>query len=101
MTTAEFVYEVLLAFDIKADHAADVRKMLIEKYGFSETVMISYNKRDLEVYRLPESTLFHPHTSTDSALATFESVCNELHVKHLNCIAVKCTEGRALQISKA
>lgn len=98
MVKAEFVYEVLLTYDIDVDHTEIVKKKLVEEYGFMQTVKVSSDNINVIDYLLPESTLYHPHTSTDSATEIFKKVCIELGVTRLSCIVTKCDEARALLI---
>ena len=100
MIKAEFVYEVLLTYDIDTAHTTEVRKLLIEKYGFHEIIKVSTDGKSLIDYKLPASSLYHPHSSTDSVAEVFKNVCTNLGVLSLSCIATKCGEGRAIVIDK-
>ena len=98
MVKAEFVYEVLLTYDIDSEHTAQVRQRLIDEYGFQDVVKVSADGKSVIDYNLPESTLYHPHSSTDAVSEIFETVCKELKVTRLSCIATRCSEGRAIVI---
>ncbi len=98
MIKAEFVYEVLLTYDIDSAHTSEVRKQLIEKYGFQEIIKVSADGKSVIDYKLPESSLYHPHSSTDRVAEIFKNVCTKFGVTSLTCIATKCDEGRAIVI---
>ena len=96
MIKAEFVYEVLLTYDIDTAHTSEVRKILTEKYGFQEIIKVSADGKSIIDYKLPESSLYHPHSSTDSVAEIFKKVCTDLGVLSLSCIATKCDDVRAI-----
>ena len=84
-------YNVLVTYDIEQYHT-QVRKRLIENFGFEE-VMIGDN--NTKCY-LPNTTLFKKKTKKEESLEIVQSVCNSLNANLKICICTKCDNWIAL-----
>lgn len=84
------IYNVLITYDIDSKHT-EVRKSLIEDYGFEEKILggkgTSY---------LPNTTLYKKSTTKENALSTLQNVCKNKGAALKRAISLECSNWQAL-----
>jgi hypothetical protein len=96
MIKAQYIYNILLSYDIDSEHNEALRKRLIEEEGFQNTIRGINEQGNVAEGKLPESTLFKSMTTTNESLEIFNQVCNELGIVNINAIAVQCDNWSGL-----
>ena len=84
-------YNVLVTYDIEQDHT-QVRKKLIENFGFEEVIIGDNNTKCY----LPNTTLYRKNTQKKDVLDTVKSVCKSLNANLKRCICTQCDNWIAL-----
>lgn len=96
MIKAQYLYSVLLNYDVDFEYNEALRKRLIEENGFQDTIKGINEQGKIVEGKLPESTLFKAMTTTKESLDIFNQVCSELGVKNKNAITVQCDNWNGL-----
>lgn len=81
------VANVLISYDIDKLHTQV--KTALEKLGYHDNFK---NNNDPKIYKLPNTTMWHPTKSSDQAMSDLKSICNSNGVKLEKAVAVKASD---------